>query len=271
MNASVTKWTYLQYQKDLQLPVFIKFNPEEFESSLETFLGSLGFYKLKDGEGAEAEKKINKTAGARILTISEATVSVAKQIEMTLESDRYGGESVTPKSGYRVYRYRGVGLLIYSLAATEWQLGVYSHFGSEDQLMEAKIVMGRFLGWALSSLGIVGFWGTPVEEGAVIMKSIKADGEFFMLDVMNRRVITFDGIVKMKPQYRVMRLDSTLKGRNIRMTGEEYLSFLLHHTCFFDFSGPTVAVRQLVQTLSKTTEGVIHPEESFRPRTSLSI
>ncbi len=271
MDGSVVKWTYLQYQKDLQLPVFIKFNPDEFENSLEKFLTSCGFSKMKEGEGADAEKKLNRTSGGRLLTISEASISVAKQIEMTLESDRYGGESVTPKPGYRVYRYRGIGLLIYSLAASEWQLGVYSHFGAEGQLAEARTIIGRFLGWALSTLGFVGFWGTPVEEGAVIMKPQKAGGEFFMIDVMNRRLLTLDSVVKMKPQFRLLRLDSTLKGRNIRMTNEEYLSFLLHHTCFFDYAGPTVAVRQLVQTLSKNSEGVIHPEESFRPRTNLSI
>lgn len=271
MATESIKWTYLQYHKDIQLPVFIKFNPEEFEPQLEKFLLGLGFVKMKDGDGLDAEKKLNRTQGGRLLTISEASVQVAKQIEMTLESDRYGGESVTPKPGYRVYRYRGVGLLIYSLAASEWQLGVYSHFGSEGQVVEARTIMGRFLGWALSSLGYVGFWGTPVEEGAVIMKPQRAFGEFFMLDVMNRRMITLDGVVKMKPQFRLLRLDSTLKGRNIRMSGEEYLSFLLHHTCFFDYAGPTVAVRQLVQALSKSTEGIIHPEESFRPRSNLSI
>lgn len=271
MDQLNEKWTYFQYQKDLQLPVFIKFSPDEFETDLEGFLTDLGFTKLKEQEGQEAEKKLNRTQGAKMLTMREASAQVAKQIEMTLESDRYGGESVTPKSGYRVYRYRGVALLIYSLAATEWQLGTYSHFGAEGQLMESRIVIGRYLGWALSGLGYVGFWGTPVEEGAVIMKAQRAQGEFFMLDVLGRRIISFDGVQRMKPQFRVMRLDSTLKGRNIRMSGEEYLSFLLHHTCFFDFSGPTVAVRQLVQTLAKGSEGLIHPEESFRPRTSLSI
>ncbi len=271
MEGENTNWTYFQYQKSLQLPVFIRFDPEQFEEELGPFLTKMGFYEISEEEGEKASIEINKYNGGKLLTISEASVPVCRQIESMAESDRYGKESVTPKPGYRVYRYKGTGLLIYSLAASEWQLGTYSSFGSAEKEIESRIVIGRFLGWALASHGILGLWGTPVDEGVVVMRPNKSEGEFVLFDVRKRQLVTIEGPKKMKPLFTIMRLDSSLRGRNVRMKTEEFLSFILHHSTFFDYSGPTVGVRQMAQLLVKTTEGILHPEESFRPRTNLSL
>lgn len=271
MEGENITWNYFQYQESLQLPVFIRFNPEQFEDELEPFLINMGFFKISEEAGKKAQAELNFISGGKMLTITEASMAVARQIESTVESDRYGGESVTPKPGYRVYRYKGAALLIYSLAASEWSLGVYSDFGSAERELDSRIVIGRFLGWALAPLGILGIWGTPVDEGIVAMRANKAGGEFIHIDIKSRQMITLEGIKKMKPLFTIMRLDSSLRGRNVRMKSEEYLSFILHHSTFFDYSGPTVAVRQMAQMLVKTTEGILHPEESFRPRTNLSL
>ncbi|MCK5884639.1 MAG: hypothetical protein KAG61_13190 [Bacteriovoracaceae bacterium] len=271
MEGENIKWIYFQYQETLQLPVFIRLNPAQFEESLEPFIVSMGFYKISDEAGKKAQIELNFIDGGKMLTITEASMSVARQIESIAESDRYGLESVTPKTGYRVYRYKGTALLIYSLAASEWSLGVYSDFGSPEKELDSRIVIGRYLGWALAPLGIIGMWGTPVDEGIVAMRANKSNGEFIHIDIKSRQIITLEGTKKMKPIFTIMRLDSSLKGRNVRMKNEEFLSFILHHSTFFDYSGPTVAVRQMAQLLVKTTEGIFHPEESYRPRTNLSL
>jgi hypothetical protein len=55
------------------------------------------------------------------------------------------------------------------------------------------------------------------------------------------------------------------------MKNEELLSFLSAHCSYMDYSGLSVPVRQMIQTLARMTEGLIHPEESFRPKTDLSL
>ena len=55
------------------------------------------------------------------------------------------------------------------------------------------------------------------------------------------------------------------------MTNEELLSFMSAHSSYLDYQGLSVPVRQMIQTLAKMTEGLVHPEESFRPRTDLSL
>ncbi len=67
----------------------------------------------------------------------------------------------------------------------------------------------------------------------------------------------------------VMRLDATLHHRNVQMSQEELLSFLNAHHTFLDYPGPTVPVMQAIASIAKKVRGVIHPEESFRPRVEL--
>lgn len=271
MEGNHTNFSYFHYRPELQVPVFIRFGTGVFTEELEQLLVRMGFTKIQTKDVPKVEDQIESDHLAKLLTISEASTTVARQIESSAESDRYGKESIIPKPGYRVYRYHKVALMIYSLAASKWQLGVYSDFGAEEKITDARIVLGRFLGWALANHGILGIWGSPVDEGIVVMRPQKSQGEFVLLDIKNRKVISFDKVLKMKPLFSIMKLDSTLRGRNIRMNREEYISFLLHNSTFFDYSGPTVAVRQMVQTLAKISEGLLHPEESFRPRTNLSL
>ncbi len=267
----MSKKIYFQYQKELNLPVYICIEPLAFEQRFSDFLSEIKFTKLSDKEEIEAKKHIATHKHSRVLQIGEATAGVSRQIQMSTESDRYGLESIIPKDGYRVYRYKNIALMIYSFAAKEWQLGCYTNFGNKENLVHSRAVINRFLSWALSPLGILGIWGVKIDDGIVAQRLFDSKGEAIFIDINNQRILTVDGVKKMTPRFKVLRLDPTLKNRNIRMTNEEFLSFLYSHCSYFDYAGPTVPVRQLIQALAKISEGLVHPQESFRPRTDLSL
>jgi hypothetical protein len=268
------KKVYYQYQKELNLPIYIGLDPQSFESGLGDFLVSMKFVKLNDKEEGEALQIIMKNNAARCLNMSEAGPVVSRQIQSTMESDRYGMESVIPKSGYQVYRYKNVGFMVYSFGVKEWEFGCYRDFGSNKeagQKLAARTVIHRFLSWALVHHGILGLWGVTVDEGMVLQRTTESKGEAVFIDVVGNRILSLDGVKKLGPRFKVLRLDPTLKGRNIRMTNEELLSFMSAHCSYLDYTGLSVPVRQMIQTLARMTEGLIHPEESFRPRTDLSL
>ena len=270
----MSKKTYYQYQKELQLPVYIAVDLQAFESGLGDFLNLMKFTKLNEAEEKVALETMKKSNASRCLNISEATPSVARQIQATMETDRYGLESVIPKPGYQVYRYKGVGLMVYSFGVKLWEFGCYSDFGSNkesDKVLAARIVIHRFLSWALVHHGILGLWGVTVDEGMVLQKNRESKGEAVFVDVVGNRILSLDGVKKLGPKFKVLRLDPTLHSRNIRMTNEELLSFMSAHSSYLDYRGLSVPVRQMIQTLAKMTEGLVHPEESFRPRTDLSL
>ncbi len=267
----VSKKTYFQYQKELNLPVYLTLDLTNFEPGLGDFLAKQRFSKLTDKEEIESLKSIKTNPHARVLHIGEASPIVAKQIKSTMDSDRYGSESIIPKEGYRVYRYKDLALMVYSFGAKEWQLGCYRDFGSSSLTIPSRVILNRFLSWALVPHGIVGLWGVGIDDGMVAQRPADSKGEAVFIDIVGFRLLSIDGVKKLRSHFKILRLDPTLKGRNIKMSNEELVSLLFTHSSYLDSAGPSVPVRQMIQTLSRMSEGLIHPQESFRPRTDLSL
>lgn len=266
-----SNWTYFQYFKDLELPVYVRCDLSMFDASLESFLIDMKFEQLDEKAVGEASALLKTSRVAKVLTLTEATTQVSRQIESATESDRYGEESIVPKKGYSVYRYKSNSLMVYSHGATEWQLGCYSDFGSTGCLDESRATMNRFLSWALAPMGIVGFWGVPVDQGVVLLRRKEAAGEAIFIDVVKRKILSLDGHNKMSARFTIMKLDNTLTGKNIRLSIDELHSSLAVACTYFSYSGLSVGVRQMIQSLTKSCEGVLHPRESFKPRTDLSL
>ncbi len=267
-GSNMDEKKYYQFHKSADLPIFVSCDPAIFDATLLNFLSGMKFDEV---EFSCVEEGLKSNQHARILEIEEATNIVAKRIDEASDTDSYGLERVTPSSGYRVYRYKGVGMLIYSYKHKEWRLGCFNDFGAAENVVAYKSVINRFLSWSLASLGLVGFWGVIVDEGVVVMRQGSSRGEAVFIDIMKRRIFSEDGIKKMRSRFQIMKLDSSLHGRNIKMSGEELLSFLSNHCTYFDYDSLSVPVRQLIQSLAKTVVGVLHPQESFKPRTDLSL
>ena len=243
---SGSKMTYFQYQKEEGLPVFIKVDLADFDLALLNFLIQMRFEELSEMEANELEAQLTPDFTGNILSLSLASPSVARQINQVGESDRYGAECITPKDGYKVYRYKGKALLVYSFGVGFWEMGCHSDFGSEEDSVTCRGIINRYLSWALVSQGIVGFWGVPVEEGLVVLKKGEAQGEAVFVDVRNRKLYSIDGSRKMKRQFSILRLNSAIKNKNVVMSREELLGFLTVNTTFFDYTGLSVPVRQAI-------------------------
>ena len=266
-----SNYKYFQFAKEYDYPIYIKYCLSEFSPELSSFLIRNRFTELSDADSVEIQNNIGSVKYMRILELSEATNQIMREIERFGENDKFGDESIWPKEGHKMYKFRDTALMIYSFMAPEWQLAVSCDFGSEKENHKDKVVINRFLSWALAPFGIVGFWGVPVDEGVVVMRQNKSIGEAFFIDIQNRNVITLDGIRKLSSKFKILRLKSLLRGKNVRMSKEEYLSFLTIHCTYFDFEGLSIPVRQVIQRIVKITDGLLHPEDSFRPRTDLSL
>lgn len=265
------QYQWFQFRKELGYPIFIRFKNGDFDGALADFLNQQHFHKIQDAEAKDVEKAIVGDPKARVLTFQEASVSVGRQITSMVESDRYGQESVVTQIGYRVYRYKNSALMMYSFTSKEWQIGVFKSFGAKAENYASKIVLNRYLSFALQAIGVVGFWGVPIDEGMVVQRYADSRGEAVYIDLKSEKIISHDGVKKLSARFKMLRLDPTLKNRNVRMTSEELLGFLTSHCTYFDTTGLTVPVRQMIQAIARVTEGVYHPEESFKPRTDLSL
>lgn len=270
-QQETTKYMYFQYLKGTELPVYLKIELGEGLGELVDFVASFGFYSLSDAEAEVAQTQLRSHFEARVLTISQASNGLERQIQQGVESDRFGAESLTPRKGYKVYRYKGVALMVYSIAAKEWTMGAVSSACTEEFKNAWRMIFNRYLGWALAPLGYVGFFGVPVEEGCLILKARESLGECVFIDVMRARVLSLDGEQMLGPKFNFIRLGATLKGRAVKMTKEDLFSFLCLSTSYFDYDGLPVPVRQMIQVLARTVGGVVESRETFNPRTDLAL
>lgn len=266
-----SKLAYFQYFKEQNLPLFIKVDLSQFDTSLYSLLVRMRFTELKGIEVEAAEKTLKNNVHGRILSLELAGPITARQLDAPNESDRFGMESVTPRDGFKVYRFKGYALMMYAFAVKEWRLGAFHDFGDKPHSLQALQVINRFLSLALTPLGFLGLWAVPVDEGLVVMRAHESKSEAVFIDVLNRKVYTLDGVKPIKSRFKILRLDPNLSDRNIRMSNEELLSFLTVNSTYFDYQGPSIPVRQMLQSFSRLCDGLIHPKESFKHRSDLSL
>jgi hypothetical protein len=258
--------SYYQFQKELDYPVFVKFENPEFEINFSELLQSLGFHKVDNNELGTIS--IDKSS-TKVLLIKEAGPRIAKQINQShvgLES--YGPESISPYGNYDVYRYRNVGLMVIGHGNYYWEMGVRN---CTDHMEEVKVMLTRYISFALASQGVVGFWGVPVQEGLVIMKPKEANFESVFIDVDKGVFITTDGVKPIGADVQLLRLDHTIKGESRRMKKEELVSFLCHNTTYFSYHGLEYKLKHSIFEIVDFAEGHIYPFENFQPRSNLQL
>ncbi len=267
--------SFYQYHADLDFPIFVQVVDGlegKDEGNLASLLKQMKFRELSGHEIDSVDKTLSENPQARMLTLKVASFKLANQINTVASSDRYGHESVVPKTGYKVYRYKGMALMVYSFAAPAWECGVTANFCvGENGIMAARGILNRYLTWSMSALGVIGFWAVPVDEGFVVLNQKESMGEVVFVDVLNQKMMSMDGVRDISGGLEILRLDSGLRDRSQTMRSTELLSFLSVKTSYLDPEGVSTPVRQMLNQLSKMALGKVYPRSSFQPRTDMDL
>lgn len=260
-NAQNENLTYYQFQKEIDFSLFVKASTVVLSEALKQTLKNVGFEEISAKEFKEKDLQRYKT---KILTIKEANHKVARQISQSfLGMEKYGSENLTSQGNYEVYRFKNVGMMVFSQMTYEWELGLIN---TENNLEETRVMLTRFITWALVEQGILAFWGIPVEEGLVVMSQKESAGEAVFIDMENNKIITQEGTKKLPAYLQILRLDSTLKSQTKVMSPEELLSFLTTNVSFFTVSNLPYELMRNIRNLVLFSEGIIYPQENFEPR-----
>lgn len=258
------KPVYYQYQKSLNYQIFLKMEGSKVETELSEVFEMLGFSKVDEETVAKTPVHRFET---KVLKLDLANPRVARQIQGFGGSlENYGPESLSNQGDYQLYRYQGVGVMVWSENSASWELGFVKPSENKDKI---KVMLTRFLSWALGPKGIVGFWGVPVEEGFVVMKPIESNFEAVFVDIGNMSLITQDGVRPIEADLQILRLDSTLMNETKKMQKEALLSFLSANTSYFSYHGLNPAMRKSLYELASFAQGIVYPVANFRPRAGL--
>lgn len=244
-------------------PIYLSVRLSDFDSGLTGFLTSCGFDFLPGLSESDLEKRLAEHHHARHLRLELAGARVQAQIRATREMDRYGAESLVPGQGYRVYRYQGRALMMLSFGAEVWRLGVPKDYGHEPSLAtQDKIIMNRYLSWALSPLGVVGFWGKMEGNELHLLRPGEAGGEAVFVDWQAERLLSTGEMITLPPQFGLIREGREHK-RESSMTREELFGALTAHVCYLSYEGLSLPVRQVLQAMAKGVVGRKRPVSSI--------
>ena len=262
-------------RKDLDYPVYLKVDLSGFEEGMKAFIFNSGFELMEGISEDDILDLLGKASYSRILSITLASNSVMRHVDQAQESDLYGLESLVPREGYSVYRYKREGIIVYSSSASVWKLGCRSNFGEMSGEIKAyKIILNRFLSWALAPMGVVGFWGRYSNSELELLKQNDSDGELVFLDMYRNIGFNNKTFWTLGPEFRMVKRDSTglnsLKEGHV-ISQEEFISLLSMNCSFFDYKGLSLPIRQMIQRISKIHTCRISLAPEKLPRRDLSL
>ena len=260
MSSEDKSFSYYKYRKDLGYEIYLRFEDFEFENLFGETLDVMGFDKIERDSIKNQSFNPRKT---KVLKIVKASPRVSRQINRAnFENEDYGPESLSSMGNYDVYKYKGVGMMIVGANSLFWELGVRS---TENQ-NALRVILTRFLSFAFAPLGVVGFWGVPIEEGFVVMTPKSSNFESVFIDLKKEKLLTYDGIKNLATDIQILRLDSTLRNEMKKMMKEELVSFLSMNTCHLSYSGIGKELSEAIYELVEISDGVVYPEKNFKPR-----
>lgn len=242
----VVKWNYFQYRKGFNYPVYVRIKQEEATPKFLHLLNEMGFGALTD---AEVRKIPLQRPHTRMLSIQSASSRLQLQINGTDLLDKYGSESLSLQLGMPVYTYRKVGVMGLSHSKTLWELAINSEIFHTDQMVGVRVMLTRFLAQALSSEGVLCYWGTVKDGSVIVMKQQDSFGEAIVID-MNRKMIFSNGdMLKVSPSLKIIRKDKDA-GFSGNMSREDIIGFLSVSTCLLSFQGITPPMKTAIYNLS---------------------
>ena len=247
--------SYFQFCPEADIPVYIgvKMTFSRFEQNLTEFLTKNNFAQIQ-----EKSKELQKPY-ARLLWISQASKAPLCQIINSKTLDPGRQEDIIPASGYHLYRYKNLALMIYSRGSKEWRLAGMQSFGDQDELTASRIVLAHFLSQALAPFSIIGFWGVPVDKGIVIVKKEESQGKMVFIHPDKNLLIANNTTFSTQERFRIIRFDTFSKKKQSIMKKEELFGQLLHHCIWIGDN--TKPIHASVKKLVLSSTGIIHSKE----------
>lgn len=251
MSAVKAKTIIFQWQKEQDYPVFLRMDSEMLEGRLQKLVSDLGFLEIPEKD----HRKVSVSrAGTKVLTLSRAGHRVSVQVQGSDSLDKFGFESLRTHGVCEVYTYRRIGMMVFSSNSTVWELGLVSSLETTEELMGFRVMLNRYLAWALAPHGVIGFWGVATEDGFVVMRQSQSFGEAVYVDVAKRRNYSSMGSRPFEGVFTILRADKAAVPGKL-LSPEELVSFLSTHTTYFSQTSLPVTLRKAALTLGSMARG----------------
>ncbi len=249
--STTIKWTYYQFKKKHQYPVYVRLHPEVELSKLTQVLSDTGFEILSD---TEVRTISLQKAGIKLLTIQEAAGKVLGQLQLSNGLDQYGAESLSIIGGVSVYTFKKVALMSTPSGKPLWDMALVTNIHTTEHLFGLRVAVTRYLSMALAPFGVVAYWGTAKDDGVIVMKQNQSNGEAVLIDHKKKLIFSYHGETHFSHGLHFHRLDQNKK-MGLNLSKEELMSFLSVSTCLMSFTGLSPEMKKAIVELSMSSTG----------------
>lgn len=261
---SANEYSYYKFRKDLDYQIYLRFEDFDFESQLVETLELIGFSKVERDDVKKISFYKNNT---RVLKVSKAAARIHRKMDGQGLLKINEQECFQAMGLYDIYMYKNVAMMVLGEQNPLWELGIKS---TEDSYA-LRVVFTRFLSMALSSQGVIGFWGVPVEQGFVMLNQGESNSESIFIDIEKGHYMTFEGVQALPNDLEILRLSPTLKDEALRMPKESLYSFLSMKSVLPVRRNKPEKYLQALYELTQVATGVEYPETNFKSRLQASF
>lgn len=251
------KWSYFQYRKNHNYPVYIRFKLDELNTKFSHVLNEMGFSLLTE---IESRKIPLQKLHTKILTIQEASSRLQQQIHGSDILDKYGPESLSLQLGMPVYTYRKVGVMGLPAGKTLWDLALNHDLSHTDQMVGLRVILVRYLAQAMADLGLICYWGTVKDDTVIIMKQLHSFGEAVIIDLNKKVIFSNGGEIRLGSSLKIIRKDKETP-HSTYMSREDLIGFMSVSTCLLSFNGITPSMKKAIYDLSSFATGTFAASE----------
>ena len=260
---STNDFSYYKFRKDLDYQIYLRFEDFDFESKLVETLELMGFEKI---ERDEVKKIAFYKDNTRVLKVTKAAARIHRKMDGQGLLKINEQECFQAMGLYDIYMYKNVAMMVLGEHNPLWELGIKA---TEDSFA-LRVVFTRFLSMALASQGVIGFWGTPVDQGFVMMNQSESNSESVFIDIEKGHYMTFEGVNTIPVDLQILRLSPTLKDEALKMPKESLYSFLSIKSVLPLRRNKPEKYLQSLYELTQVATGFDYPEMNFKSRLQVS-
>ncbi len=248
------QFSYYQFQKDLNYPIYLRFENFEFENLFVEVIEILGFQKIERDEVKNHNLSSSET---RVLKIVSASSAVKQKMELAQGGFSLSHDEVFHSLGlYDVYIFKKVAMMVLGERNPLWELGVTD---TSDQVA-LKIVLNRFLSQSMAMLNVAAFWGCAIEKGFISQSLKECQGNALFIDPKNKKMISSGKVIDIDNDFSILRLIPTRAEQGTTMTKENFYSFLSVKTIYPDPVYKPEKLNLAIYDIANSYQGVFYPE-----------
>lgn len=247
-----TEIIYYEYGKNGGYDTYIRLETSSLENDLKEILNEANFFKVD-----LKNKKLNPKA--QFLKILKAEGRILSEIKKEEKFDEINSSI----DGLDLVKVKSCGFLATSPYKTTSELYLIEEIILRNSY-KIKLLLSRYLAFALAPKDIFGFFGVLKEDKIFISRKPLPSGEFFFVDLKRKKILQSDE-KNLNEFTKILRLEEDYIGSERALSKEELMGYLMASQLYTNTDRVKKKLYEFSYEFSKNFKARIVKDLEFNP------